>query len=81
MRGNEEGSWEGSSDEALGAGATVQLTFQGAHVAQVDLGDGELAHVTGQHKLAAGVQVLLLDAREPFHHLGCDLACVFVIGQ
>ena len=62
------------------ARATGKLTFQ-VHIAQVDLGDRELAHVTGQHKLAAVVQVLLLDAREPFHHLGRDLACVFVIGQ
>ena len=56
----------------------MQLTFQGVHVAQVDLGDGEFAHITGQDKLAAEVQVLLLDAREPRHHLGRDLTCVFV---
>ena len=62
-------------------GATAQHTFQCVHVAQVDLGDGELAHVASQDKLAAVVQVLLLNAREPFHHLGCDFTCVFVIGQ
>ena len=59
-------------------GATAQHTFQGVHLAQVDLGDGEFAHITGQDKLAAVVQVLLLDAREPCHHLGRDLTCVFV---
>ena len=58
----------------------VARTFKSAHVTQVDLGDGELAHVAGQDELATVVQVLLLDARKPCHHLRRDLACVWVGG-
>ena len=43
-------------------------TLKSAHVAQVDLGDRECAHVACENKLAAVVQVLLLDTRKPFDH-------------
>ena len=50
----------------------TQLTLESIHVAQVNLGDRKLAHVACENKLAAAVQILVLDTREPFHHAGCD---------
>ena len=60
-----EHSRKGSLMCCLGA---TQLTLESVHVAQVDLGDRECAHVACKNELAAVVQVLLLDTRKPFNH-------------
>ena len=47
-----------------------QLTLESVHVAQVDLGDRERAHVARKNKCTASavVQVLLLDTGKPLDH-------------
>ena len=57
----------------------TQLTFEGVHVAQVNLGDRECAHVARKNKLAAAPQVLLLDTRKPLDHWRRDLT--YVVGN
>ena len=69
VKRNEECFWKGYFGCCLEA---TRLTLEGAHAAQVNLGDRECAHVARENKLAAVVQVLLLNTREPFHHGWCD---------
>ena len=64
------------------------LTFKGVHVAKVDAGDvSDRTHVAGQREFATVIEVLLLDAREPYDELrrnftcwlGCQVRCLEVL--
>ena len=68
--------------------AASWLTFEGVHAAKVDAGDvSDRTHVAGQREFATVIEVLLLDAREPYDELrrnftcwlGCQVRCLEVL--
>ena len=73
---NEKRSQIPNASAVMASTTTGQkLTFEGAHVSQVDARDvADGAQVARQRELSAAVQVLLLDAGQPGNQRRRDLA-------